>query len=179
MSSKTGIDPRGPRFGATITAVLLLIDFVFTLPLATVETDLQSFGYLLMVFISAIFIYGAIAGIADHPYGYIFRWLILPRLKKSDVLENPAGPTFAQWVGFIVTILGILLYILGFSIALPIAAGLAFVAAFLNSAFGFCLGCQIYLFFAKRGVTFGLEPKPKKNKPAMKHAKSAKTDPSI
>ena len=179
MNGKNGIDPRGPRFGAAITATLLLIDFIFTLPLAATETDLQSFGYLLMVFISAIFIYGAIAGIADHPYGYIFRWLVLPRLKKTDEVENPAGPTFAQWVGFIITMLGILLYIVGFSIALPIAAGLAFVAAFLNSVFGYCLGCQIYLFFAKRGVTFGLEPKPKKKAAAMKHAKPAKADPSI
>jgi hypothetical protein len=31
------------------------------------------------------------------------------------------------------------------------------VAAFLNAAFGYCLGCEIYLLFAKRGITFGLE----------------------
>ncbi len=36
--------------------------------------------------------------------------------------------------------------------ALPIAAALAFVAAFLNAAFGYCLGCQIYLLLVRAGV---------------------------
>ena len=51
-----------------------------------------------------------------------------------------------------VTGLGLLLFVLGVPFALPIAAALAFVAAFLNAAFGYCLGCQIYLLLVRAGV---------------------------
>ena len=35
---------------------------------------------------------------------------------------------------------------------LVIAASAAFVAAFLNAAFGYCLGCQLYLLLVRAGV---------------------------
>jgi hypothetical protein len=88
-------------------------------------------------------------------------------------VESPAGPTFAQAVGFIVTITGVVLYLLGVTVALPIAAGAAFAAAFLNAAFGYCLGCEIYLLFARRGITFGLE------KPGTPRTGRTGTDHSI
>jgi len=157
MSTPAGIDPRGPRFGATITAVLLLVDVFISIPLANLPIDTQSSGYLLLVILSAIFLWGAAGGVQQHPYGLFFAKFIRPRLKAPAFVESPAGPTFAQAVGFIVTIAGVLLYLIGIPAAVPIAASLAFVAAFLNAAFGYCLGCEIYLLFAKRGITFGLE----------------------
>ena len=36
--------------------------------------------------------------------------------------------------------------------ALPIAAAAAFIAAFLNAAFGLCLGCQLYLVLQRAGL---------------------------
>jgi len=33
-----------------------------------------------------------------------------------------------------------------------IAASAAFIAAFLNSVFAYCLGCQIYLLLARAGI---------------------------
>lgn len=157
MSTQPGIDPRGPRFGAAITAALLLVDVWLSVGLASAPQDLHAPGYLLLVILSAIFLWGAIGGIQNHPYGFLFKTLVRPRLKPPEYVESPAGPTFAQGVGFIVTITGVVLYIAGVTIALPIAAGAAFVAAFLNAAFGYCLGCEIYLLFARRGITFGLE----------------------
>jgi hypothetical protein len=157
MSATAGIDPRGPRFGAAITAVLLLVAVWLGIGLASAPIDLEAPGYLLLVIISAIFLWGFLGGVQNHPYGLFFRKLIRPRLKAPEYVESPAGPTFAQGVGFVVTIVGVLLYLAGVAIALPIAAAAAFIAAFLNAAFGYCLGCEIYLLFARRGITFGLE----------------------
>jgi len=157
MNKPTGIDPRGPRFGATITAVLLLVDVFISIPLATAPIDTEAPGYVLLVVLSGIFLWGAVGGIQQSPYGLFFAKFIRPRLKPPTFVESPAGPTFSQAVGFIVTIVGVLLYLVGIPAAVPVAAAAAFVAAFLNAAFGYCLGCEIYLLFAKRGITFGLE----------------------
>jgi hypothetical protein len=67
-------------------------------------------------------------------------------------LEDPRPPTFSQGVGLAVTVIGIALHLLAVPYALVIFAGLAFVAAFLNSVFDYCLGCQIYLLLARGGL---------------------------
>lgn len=157
MSTPAGIDPRGPRFGASITSVALLVGVWLTIGLASQPVDMAAPGYILIVVLSALFLWGAVGGVRNHPYGLFFAKFVRPRLKAPDYLESPAGPTFAQAVGFLVTFTGVILYVFGVTIALPIAAAAAFVAAFLNAAFGYCLGCEIYLLFARRGITFGLE----------------------
>lgn len=146
MSAQTGIDPRGPRFGAGITAVLLLIVIGLSLGGLTVPA--------LIIFVAQtlLFAWGAFAGIARHPYGLLFKRLVRPRLKPPAELENPVPPTFAQGVGFVITAIGVILTLIGLTPALPIAAALAFVAAFLNSVFGYCLGCQIYLLLVRTRV---------------------------
>ena len=145
-TSQAGIDPRGPRFGAGITGVLLLVVIALSLLGATVAATVL-FGAIVLVFA-----WGAFAGIRRHPYGLLFRALIRPRLKPPTELEDPIPPTFAQGVGFVITAIGVILTLLGLTLALPIAAALAFVAAFLNSVFGYCLGCQIYLLLVRVGV---------------------------
>lgn len=141
-----GIDPRSPRFGAGITAVLLLVDLYLALTGATAPAAL------LLLAIAGLFAWGAFAGIRRHPYGVLYRRLVQPRLGPPAEREDPAPPTFAQGVGLVVTGAGLLLLLLGVPSALPIAAGLAFVAAFLNAVFGYCLGCQIYLLLVRSGV---------------------------
>ena len=143
---RPGIDPRGPRFGAGITAVLLLV--VIGLFLAGATTA----SFVLFVVLSALFLWATIAGIQRHPYGLLFKRVVRPRLTPPTDLEDPTPPTFAQGVGLFVTAVGIVLFLVGLPLALPIAAALAFVAAFLNSVFAFCLGCQIYLFLVRAGV---------------------------
>lgn len=145
-TSQTGIDPRGPRFGAGITAVLLLVVIGLSLGGLVVPA--------LIIFVAQtlLFAWGAFAGIARHPYGLLFKKLVRPRLKPPTELEAPIPPTFAQGVGFAITAIGVVLTLLGLTPALPIAAALAFVAAFLNSVFGYCLGCQIYLFLVRARV---------------------------
>jgi len=141
----TGIDPRGPRFGAAITAVLLLVDLFLGV------AGLHGVALILLAVLALVFAWGAFAGIQRHPYGALFKALVRPRLKPPAELEDPAPPTFAQGVGLVVTGVGAILGIL-FPVVVPVAAALAFIAAFLNSVFGFCLGCQIYLALVRAGV---------------------------
>ena len=153
--SASGIDPRGPRFGAGITAVLLLVVVALGLlggtPATPAERALQP-AFLLLVAISAVFAWGAFAGIARHPYGWLFRTLVRPRLKPPTELEDAAPPTFAQGIGFAVTVIGIALHLVGVPYALVVAAAAAFVAAFLNSVFAYCIGCQLYLLLVRAGL---------------------------
>ena len=72
-----------------------------------------------------------------------------PRLGPPAELEDPAPPRFAQGVGLVVTGVGLVFALAGAGLAVEIAAGLAFVAAFLNAAFGLCLGCELYLLIAR------------------------------
>ena len=107
---------------------------------------------LLLAAIAAVFAWSAIAGVARNPFGLVFRALVRPRLAPPTELEDPRPPTFAQLVGFVVTGTGVVLGLIGLEPAVPIAASLAFVAAFLNAAFGYCLGCQIYLLLVRARV---------------------------
>jgi hypothetical protein len=144
--AQKGIDPRGPRFGAAITGVLLLVVIGLFL------TGLTLAAFILFVIITLVFAWGAFAGVQRHPYGLLFKAVIRPRLKPPTELEDPTPPTFAQGVGFVITLIGTVLFLVGLPLALPIAAALAFVAAFLNSVFAYCLGCQIYLLLVRLGV---------------------------
>jgi hypothetical protein len=145
--STRGIDPRGPRFGAAITGVLLLVVIGLWLSNLTVA------AIVVFLYITLVFAWGAFAGVQRHPYGLFFKAVIRPRLKPPTELEDPTPPTFAQGVGLVITALGLILSLIpGVGLALPIAAGLAFIAAFLNSVFAYCLGCQIYLLLVRLGV---------------------------
>ena len=81
MSTPTGIDPRGPRFGAAITAIALLVTVFISIPLATSPINTDAPGYLLLVILSGIFLWGAVGGVQQHPYGMFFAKFIRPRLK--------------------------------------------------------------------------------------------------
>jgi hypothetical protein len=142
----SGIDPRSPRFGAAITAVLLLVTIFLGL------TGLSTAALVLLILIALVFAWGAFAGVKRHPYGVIFRRLIRPRLAPPTELEDPVPPTFAQGVGLFVTGIGVILALVGVPYAVVIFAALAFVAAFLNSVFAYCLGCQIYLLLVRAGI---------------------------
>lgn len=141
-----GIDPRGPRFGAAITAVLLLVVLALGLSGASLAA-----GGLLAVLV-AIFAWGACAGIRRHPWGALYKAVVAPRLAPPTDREDPAAPTFAQLVGFIITGIGLVLHLLGVPGALVVAAGMAFVAAFLNAVFDYCLGCQLYVLLVRAGL---------------------------
>ena len=142
----TGIDPRGPRVTAGITGIVVLV--VVALGLVGLTTA----ATILLAAQAVVFLVAAIVGAARHPYGFVFKRLIRPRLAAPVELEDPAPPTFSQGVGFVVVLLGIVLQLVGVPYAVVVAAAAAFVVAFLNSVFGYCVGCQIYLLLARVGV---------------------------
>ena len=140
QTRRAGIDPRGPRFGAALTAVLLVV--VLLLGPSTA-------GLLLLGVVVASFAVGAARGAQGTWQGALFRSLVRPRLAGPAELEDPAPPRFAQAVGLVITGTGLVLALLGVPWALEIAAGAALVAAFLNAVVGFCLGCELYLLLTR------------------------------
>lgn len=141
------LDPRGPRFGAGITSILLLLVIYLSLDSSTAPT-----GLLIMSFIVAMFVIGAGLGPAKHPYSYLYKYTLRKALKAPTELEDARPVRFAQVVGLFVTGTGLALHLLAVPNALPVAAAAAFIAAFLNAAFAYCLGCQMYLGLKRLGV---------------------------
>jgi hypothetical protein len=126
------IDPRGQRFSAALTVIVLALVLV-------------TGNWWLLAAQTVVFGIGAIAGLRYAPYGLIYRWLVRPRLGPPSELEAEAPPRFAQGVGLVVSLIGVVGYATGLT-ALGIAgAGAALAAAFLNAAFGYCLGCEMYV----------------------------------
>jgi hypothetical protein len=134
------LDPRGPRFGAGITSVLMLLVIYFSLESATVPIAVG-----ILTFSIVMFTFGSTVGPAKHPFSYLYRFTLRKFLKAPTYLE-PAKPVhFAQVIGLVVTASGLILHLLGVPNALPISAAFAFLAAFVNAAFAYCIGCQMYL----------------------------------
>lgn len=131
-----GIDPRGPRFAAAVTAAVLAV-VVLTA------------GVWLLAAQVAVFAVGSLFGVRHAPYGQVYRLLVRPRLGPPSELEDPAPPRFAQTVGLAVTGAALVAALLGVPFAVEVGAGLAFVAAFLNAVVGLCLGCELYLVLAR------------------------------
>ena len=94
---------------------------------------------------AVVFAVGALAGLRYAPYGVLFRVLVAPRLGPVREREPEAPPRFAQLVGLLFAVVGATGYLLGSPVTGAVATGLALVAALLNAATGFCLGCELYL----------------------------------
>jgi hypothetical protein len=126
------VDPRGQRFAAAVTtavlAAVLLTQSVWLLALQTV-----------------VFAIGALAGVRRSPYALVFATVLRPRLGPPAHTEAPQPPRFAQAVGLVFALAGLAGFVLGLPVLGLAATGLALAAAFLNAAFGFCLGCEMYL----------------------------------
>lgn len=134
-SHVTGIDPRGPRFGAAITSVVLAAALVLGpgpgLPLLVVQT--------------LVFAAGALLGLRFQPYGWVFRRFVRPRLAPPATLEDERPPRFAQAVGLGFAVVALAGALLGARAVFYVAVGFALVAALLNAVFDVCLGCELYL----------------------------------
>ncbi|MGH8867966.1 MAG: DUF4395 domain-containing protein [Actinomycetes bacterium] len=126
------VDPRGQRFAAALSALVL-------------AACLLSGSGLLLLVQAAVFAVGAFAGLRYAPHGVLFRRLVAPRLGPPSELEDEAPPRFAQLVGFATAGVGALGYLAGLTWLGLTATALALAAAFLNAAFGYCLGCEMYL----------------------------------
>ncbi|MEU5537708.1 DUF4395 domain-containing protein [Streptomyces sp. NPDC020362] len=126
------LDPRGPRFAAVLTSLVLLLVLV------------TGSGVLLAAQ-AVVFALGAILGLRRSPYGWLYRRLVRPRLGPPQDLEDERPPRFAQAVGLGFAVVGAAGYLSGATWLGITASAAALAAAFLNAAFGYCLGCELYL----------------------------------
>ncbi|GGK94818.1 membrane protein [Sphaerisporangium melleum] len=123
------VDPRSTRFAAAVTTVVL----------AVVLITGSAWSLLAQTVVFAL----GVAGVS--PYGLIFRRLVRPRLGPPAEFEDPAPPRFAQGVGLVFAFAGLAGFAAQSSALALGATAVALLAAFLNAAFGFCLGCEMYL----------------------------------
>lgn len=130
------IDPRGPQFGAVITTAVLAV------VLATAPSTL---AVVLLAAQAVLFASGALLGVARTPYAWLFRTFVRPRLGAPREWEDAAPPRFAQAVGLVFAVVGLVGLVTGATVVGLVAVGFALAAALLNAAFGFCLGCEMYL----------------------------------
>ncbi|MFF2184491.1 DUF4395 domain-containing protein [Streptomyces sp. NPDC058155] len=126
------IDVRGPRFGAAVTTVVLAVVLV-------------TGSGALLGWQALCFAVGALAGVGRSPYGWLFRTVVRPRLGPPTEFESPQPPRFAQAVGLVFAVVGLAGYLWGPLWLFLAATACALAAAFLNAAFAYCLGCEMYL----------------------------------
>ncbi|MEI7544156.1 MAG: DUF4395 domain-containing protein [Mycobacteriaceae bacterium] len=137
ISTTDQVDVRGPRFAAWVTTAVLLSVLVvsaFSTPAAAVILAAQA----------AVFAIGAAAGPRHHPYGRIFATVVSPRLGPVTEREPVPPLKFAQLVGLLFAVVGVAGFAFGAPLLGVTATALALAAAFLNAAFGICLGCMLY-----------------------------------
>ncbi|MEC3977014.1 DUF4395 domain-containing protein [Amycolatopsis sp. H20-H5] len=132
MSAGPAVDPRGPRFSAILTTVVLAVVLVTQWwPLLAAQT--------------VVFAIGAFVGLKPAPYSLVYRYLVAPRLGPPREREDAAPLRFAQAVGFVFALVGTVGFAVGIVPVGIVATAFALFAAFLNAAFDFCLGCEMYL----------------------------------
>ncbi|GHF57034.1 hypothetical protein FHX82_000115 [Amycolatopsis bartoniae] len=132
MSAGPAVDPRGPRFAAVLTTIVLVVVLVTGWwPLLALQT--------------VVFAIGAFVGLKPAPYSLLYRYLVAPRLGPTSEREDAAPLRFAQAVGFVFALVGTIGYATGVTTLGLVATAFALFAAFLNAAFNFCLGCEMYL----------------------------------
>jgi len=136
------VDPRGQRFAAALTTLL------FAVVLVTAPSVL---AFVLLAWQLVTFVLGVTRGPGSTPYAVLFRTLVRPRLGPPAELEDAGPPRFAQGVGLAFTVVALAAYAVGLPLLGVIATAMALAAAFLNAAFGFCLGCEIYLLIKLAG----------------------------
>ena len=126
------IDARGPRWSALITTIVL-------------ATALVTSSLWVIAYQAVVFAIGAIRGPQFTPNAVIFKKIIRPRLKSEVTFEDVRPPQFAQAVGLVFALIAVIASVVGAGGVFTIAVGFALAAAFLNAAFNFCLGCEMYL----------------------------------
>jgi Domain of unknown function (DUF4395) len=125
------LDPRGVRFAATITTVVLALVLI------------TGSGWLALAQ-ALVFALPALFGMRFSPYGTLFRTAVAPRLGPPTETEDAAPVRFSQTVGLVFTVVAAVGYLSGLTALGVVATAFALLAAFLNAAFGFCLGCEMY-----------------------------------
>ena len=138
----SSVDPRGQRFAAALTTL------VFAVVLVTAPSVV---AFVLLAWQLVTFVLGVTRGPGTTPYAALFRTVVRPRIGPPAELEDARPPRFAQGVGLGFTVVALAAYAVGLPVLGIIATAMALAAAFLNAAFGYCLGCEVYLLIKRAG----------------------------
>ncbi len=139
------VDPRGPRLGAALTTLVLAA------ALAT------GWAWLLVL---QVVVFGLGAD-GRSPYGVLYARLLRPRLGPPAELEDTRPLRFAQAVGLVFTVVALAGLAAPTGLVTLVATAFALAAAFLNAAFGVCLGCEAYLLLRRSNPIARTVPNPR------------------
>jgi Domain of unknown function (DUF4395) len=144
MSEKRMVDKNGMRGGAGLSALLLLVGFVFQ-------------WRAMVPAIAAALAIGSVFGLRYSPLGGTYR--LVKKTFRLDIPVEPEEeppPRFAQTLGFVVSGIASLLFIPGWNAAGWTLALLVAALQGLLATTGLCIGCEIYL-YAQRFKAHGVE----------------------
>ncbi len=143
MAADILIDPRGYRFGAAVTLVVAIVGLMLGASTA---------GIIVVAVLFAMFLPGATVGPQRTIQSALFKRFVRPRIAAPTEMESFRPPRFAQQMGLGFSALALIFGLLNAPVGFFIFVGFVTAASFLNSVFGFCLGCEIYL-IVKRMTT--------------------------
>jgi hypothetical protein len=130
------IDPRGPRFNQAVLAAALLVGFA---------VDQR---WVVPVFAVVLFL-GAAFGARYGPFLRLYAEVIRPRLGPPAELEDPRPPRFAAAVGVVFLTAATAAFLAGASVVGWILALIVAALAALAAITGLCVGCELWLAFAR------------------------------
>lgn len=132
------VDPRALRFSAAATAGVLAI------ALLTVEVA-RPLALGLLASQVAVFGFTAFVSVHWSVWAQLFARVIWPRLRAATELEDAHPARFAQFIGFMLTALALLGFLIGVNVIGYGLTAVAVAGAVIRATTGVCLGCKIYL----------------------------------
>jgi hypothetical protein len=139
--------------------------FSFPNPVNDVAARTVATGAVLMALVVAVlgwgwvlvpltygFVARVLAGPRISPLGQFATKVVAPRLPQYEKLMPGPPKRFAQGIGVAFSVTASVLWLAGAPTAARIVVGMLAGAAFLEAAFGFCLGCKVFGLLMKAGV---------------------------
>lgn len=132
------VDPRALRFSAAATAIVLAVVMLTAGPARPLALGLLA---------SQVVVYGLTAFVSVHwsVWAQLFARYIWPRIGPATELVESRPARFAQFIGFVLTALAMLGFLVGVDGMGYTLTAVALVAAVSNATTGVCLGCRVYV----------------------------------
>ena len=125
------IDPRGHRFGAGVSVVILACSWLLNAPVGVLFV-------LLSIGVSAAL------GMRRSIYGLVWRRLAKVLRLGPVQMEHEYPPRFAQTLGSVALTISLVAFALGANVAGWAFAGAVAALQTLLAVTGYCLGCRLY-----------------------------------
>ena len=140
-------NPVNEKAARTVAAGVLTVS-VAALVLST--TASRSWLWLVAV-LAAGFVARVLTGPRLSPLGQFATKIVAPRLGKPKLVPGPPK-RFAQGIGSVLTLVGVLLLLIGHPALTEAVLMLTIFAAGLESIFAYCIGCKIFSALMRLGL---------------------------